>query len=155
MKRLLLSFLLLCLATTITSKAQQPALLPLPVSVEYGNSSVQVPLECSVTLSHDSLLPSILHIKALLEPHGIEVKQSPKGFVNIEIVPQSQLLPHKEAYQLQVGEGGISVKAGTRHGIFDALTTLAVIAWQRHLCLRKGERCTSLFVAWIYGRRWA
>lgn len=116
---LLLSLLIL----PLLGLAQKPSLLPMPQKVEWGREQLTLQGAVGISLAHDSLIPIANHLIENLSKYQLASEIQPEGMIELQIVPESKLLPHKEAYRLEVGDSKVSLQASTLHGLFNAVQT--------------------------------
>ena len=115
MKKVLL--LICCLGMFAAARAQQPALIPQPQKVEWGNGTYTIPSSALyVTSSTKSLEPTARYLREFLQG----------GKVNLSL---SRSLS-KGSYTLKITSSGIDIQGGDVEGIANGIATLRQMSLQ-------------------------
>lgn len=111
--------------TTGVLCAQTPSLLPRPLrfTAEEGGGAFVRERGEPIVFSADSLLPETEALRNVLgEDHP--VKKGTSGRIRLLIDKELPFSKSPEAYRIEVTTGGLTIKAPTRHGLYNATSTV-------------------------------
>ncbi len=110
-----------------TALQSQPPLLPMPRSVSWSGSYLDVSTLKSIVYDDTLLRPEAFHLQYLLSEIGVPVtvikgSKPRSGVFFLKLLPP--VAGQEEAYELQVSKHAVRIQATTRKGVFYALQTL-------------------------------
>lgn len=114
---------LVCWSVTLPIWGQRPALIPEPKSISWGEGTFRLRETETIVLSTDSLRAQAETLRSILGER-LSIQTGGQGAIRVEIDPT--LLAHEgpETYRLEVTPSRIHLRAGTCHGLHNALQTL-------------------------------
>ncbi len=127
--------LLLCFANFLFAQEKQPPLLPMPQQLEWKNNSSRVGLiRLTPRPNNIPAAPqSYIALRDYISDIDVPIIQYHLSLQDIPLPATLKDWQIKEAYQLEVGEKGISLTAPTETGLYRGIQTL------RQLFTRTGE----------------
>ena len=124
LQRRLLIALLLILAPTVA--LAQPALIPMPVSVEWHSGALPV-TSATIVQGDGAAAPTAAWLA-----RELGVKTGAKGKIRLRLVPATPHLANPEAYRLSVTPQAATISASDPKGLFYGAQTLRQLVTDNH-----------------------
>lgn len=106
----------------------RPALVPLPRELTWTGQSFNLCLPTTIEIHHDSLRDLAVDLQKIIRDAGYQVPindpSKTEQSIELKIEKISAAVNPKEAYELEVNQNHIHIKAGTKEGLYRGLQTL-------------------------------
>lgn len=135
-----------CDEPAVPMDLNEVALIPTPMTVSATGSSFKISEHTSIYVSGDLYVAEYL-ASTLRQSTGYELPVEPlesapsKGAIRLEINPSATANP--EAYTIEVDAKNLTIKAGTEHGVFNAIQTL------RQMLPKEVEATSTQTAQWL------
>jgi hexosaminidase len=110
------------LAFAISLNAQKPALIPVPDRVTWGNGTLELKKNCTISCANASLRPAVAYLSDIIR-HGtgfpLKVK-SGNATIQLALTTEGK----EGSYSLDINEKGVKIVGNTYRGVINGTATL-------------------------------
>lgn len=134
-----MKYLIIALLSTffLTSHSTELSLVPIPNKLTQNEGTFKLNQSISIYIQNDSIKSEALYLQSFLDKSGLNstLVLSDRFHKNGINLGCDNSIKSAEQYKLSVSKLGISIKSGTKVGIFRAITTLCQLITTDHTTL--------------------